>query len=148
MVGANKDFSFVNMQDIQASQQEWQTLQNQFDSYEKWSLLIKLVHISIVSLALIFSQLSLTIAVISMTIWFQDSIWKTFQSRIESRLFSIESSIRSGAPVIPCQFNSEFANNRGSTVSLIKEYLRTAVKPTVAFPHLVLLLLLFYCQFA
>jgi hypothetical protein len=124
---------------------EWTTLQNQFDSYEKYSLLVKLCNIFIFCLALFTSTLSIYVATIISVLWLQDGIWKTFQGRIEERLLYIENLMsndvlenktKNGA----FQFNSQFSENRKQGLMLIKEYLKQALRPTVAFPHVILFL--------
>lgn len=114
---------------------EWTLLQNQFDSYEKHSLIIKLVGILVFSGAYFSNKLGLITLVILLVIWFQDAIWKTFQSRIETRLLSLEQFIKNDADdAVPFQFNSEFLSSR-SLKGLIAEYIGQARRPTVAFPH-------------
>ena len=60
---------------------EWQTLQNQFDSYEKYSLMIKLAAVLLTAIAML-TQLPILIAMALIgVLWLQDGIWKTFQWR-------------------------------------------------------------------
>lgn len=132
---------------------EWQLLQNQYDSYEKYSLVIKLFSISSLLFSIAFQVPALFVILILMVIWFQEAIWKTFQARIEQRLLSIECAIKKQSNVdveavndaeIAClafQYNSEFLKYRPSTLGLVKEYCSNAVRPTVAFPHAVLVML-------
>lgn len=121
---------------------EWCLLQNQFDSYEKHSLYIKLLSIVVLLVAELLTVTSFFIVLLLMVLWLQDAIWKTFQSRIESRLLSIEKHIEENSDNGEFQFNSEFSKVRLSGFPLIKEYLSQAVRPTVAFPHIVLILML------
>lgn len=128
--------------------QEWQLLQNQFDSYEKWSLVIKLFAVGVFAMALmqlLFSPYSIMLFAI---LWLQDGIWKTFQSRIEVRLLAIESAIEKGSDINACQFNAQFLLSRPGTLGLVLAYVKSALKPTVAFPHIVLVVLsvIIYCQ--
>ena len=69
---------------------EWSLLQNQFDSYEKFSLLIKLFSVGVFIIASLSEQLNFIILILLFILWLQDAIWKTFQSRIENRLLQIE----------------------------------------------------------
>lgn len=128
---------------------EWSLLQNQYDSYEKFSLLIKLLSIGIFSTAYLLNKLEFFMLLILLTLWLQDAIWKTFQARIETRILQLEAcvSAHGGAQLsgsTAYQFNSLFLKNRPSAAGLIAEYARQAVKPTVAFPHALLLLSLAY----
>jgi hypothetical protein len=135
---------------------EWQVLQNQFDSYEKCSLFIKLFNVGILTLALGNEALGVSVVVIIFVIWLQDAIWKTYQSRIDGRLQLVEQglamdgeafSTNESEPttVIACQYNRAFAEQRPSLIGLIREYGCQACRPTVAFPHAVLVVLAVFC---
>lgn len=131
--------------------QEWTTLQDQFDSYEKFSLIIKLFSIAWLIISIILIELGLFNLCASIAIagilWLQDAIWKTFQSRIESRLLKIEASIADKAEITPCQFNREFIANRGGTVSTLVSYLKQALRPTIAYPHVVIVTMMVAVSF-
>jgi len=118
---------------------EWCLLQNQFDSYEKHSLYIKLVSVAVLLMAEMSGKIDITIAFILLVLWLQDAIWKTFQSRIEPRLFQIEKNILDENNESVCQFNSEYYKVRLKGKALIGEYLSQSIRPTVAFPHVFLL---------
>lgn len=126
---------------------EWSLLQNQFDSYEKYSLLIKLVSIVILAIAYLTHHLHFFVFILLLVLWFQDAIWKTFQARIETRLLQLEENL-SGEQSLErtdgkaYQFNSSYIKHRPDTLGLIKEYFCQAIRPTIAYPHVVLLLLL------
>ncbi len=126
---------------------EWSLLQKQFDSYEKHSLLIKLFGIGILAAAYFTSHLSIFILCLLLILWLQDAIWKTFQSRIDSRLLQLEAYLSNEHTPQHCdgvafQFNSLYLQNRPSSLGLIKEYLGQALRPTIAFPHLLLIVML------
>lgn len=121
---------------------EWCLLQNQFDSYEKHSLYIKLLSVIVLVTAEISNVISIFIVLVLVVLWLQDAIWKTFQSRIEPRLLRIEKYISETSEESAFQFNSEYHRGRLSGISLIIEYVRQSIRPTVAFPHLVLILIL------
>ncbi|MAM88722.1 MAG: hypothetical protein CME36_15565 [unclassified Hahellaceae] len=124
---------------------EWCLLQNQFDSYEKFALLLKVLNVAIVTLSLINGLASIFILALLLVVWLQDAIWKTFQARIESRLLQLETSMGGSAAaepaVTPFQFNLEYLKGRGGTLDLMVEYGRQACRPTIAYPHLVLAIL-------
>lgn len=134
---------------------EWQVLQTQYDSYEKCSLAIKLVAVML----FIFSLgLQINIgytAVVIAVLWLQDAIWKTFQSRIESRLYVVEQQLAliatNNQAQIPTeqafQFNSKFVEQRNTGLALIKEYILQAFKPTVAYPYVLLLIIILSIRF-
>ena len=128
--------------------QEWALLQTQYDSYEKYSLLIKLIHLFFAGLVVTFGSVPMSVVFIALSFWLQDGIWKTFQSRIEKRLLRLEHLIGLKQEIDEettnqaFQFNSQFLQNRGSHKELIKEYIKNALKPTVAFPHVILVFIL------
>lgn len=121
---------------------EWCLLQNQYDSYEKHSLYIKLLSVLVILAAEIADVISILIILVLVVLWLQDAIWKTFQSRIEPRLLQIEKYISEKSEESVFQFNSEYHRGRLSGTSLINEYARQSIRPTVAFPHIVLILIL------
>lgn len=118
---------------------EWLALQEQYDSYEKFSLLIKLVSV-VLSCWLLFNlQLPIWTMLILAVLWMQDSIWKTFQNRISQRLLIIEHGLSEDQSAPCMQFNSQWLASRLGGVGILLEYLKQALKPTVAFPHLVMI---------
>ena len=125
---------------------EWTLLQNQFDSYEKWSLVIKLSNIGLLSAAIFSETHSFYILLLMSILWLQDAIWKTFQSRIETRLVQVEYYLSgegdvNDADASAYQFNRLFLKTRPSNLALVLDYLRQAFRPTVAFPHALLMLI-------
>ncbi|TVO78702.1 hypothetical protein [Sedimenticola selenatireducens] len=125
---------------------EWCLLQNQFDSYEKYSLLIKLVSVVVLSAVFFSNRLSVVVLFLLLILWLQDAIWKTFQSRIENRLLQLEGYLSNkqtpeDGDSRAYQFNSVYSKSRPSTIGLIHEYLHQAIRPTIAFPHVALLLM-------
>ena len=76
---------------------EWCLLQNQFDSYEKFGLLIKLASVFVLSSAMLVDRAGPMAACILIVLWLQDAIWKTFQSRIETRLLRLEVLLAGGS---------------------------------------------------
>ncbi|MCX2981013.1 hypothetical protein EYC98_09070 [Halieaceae bacterium IMCC14734] len=132
---------------------EWTLLQNQYDSYEKHSLWIKLVALVLVTLVLLMTALNgmrvpASLLVISLSLWMQEAIWKTFQARIEARLLRLEVLLTEDAENAvngdAYQYNTAFAEQRPGTAGLVLEYVQAARRPTVAFPHIVLVALLTY----
>ncbi|MFT5504226.1 MAG: hypothetical protein ACI8XC_001941 [Gammaproteobacteria bacterium] len=121
---------------------EWCLLQNQFDSYEKHSLYIKLIGVFVLLAAEVSGVINIFILLILAILWLQDAIWKTFQSRIEIRLLRIEKFISEESKEPVYQFNSQYHKVRFSGLGLINEYALQSIRPTVAFPHIVLILIL------
>ena len=126
---------------------EWMLLQNQYDSYEKYSLVIKLLAMIVFYCSHISETIAWIIFILLAVFWLQDAIWKTFQSRIELRLLALEEALSDiqanlNNNFIAFQFNRDFLAKRPSQFGLVKEYLLQALRPTVAFPHVILIGLL------
>lgn len=130
--------------------QEWKTLQKSYDQYEFYSLMIKLFTIMLAFLSLSWGIHILLTCLFIAILWLQDAIWKTFQARIEVRLIKLESSIAKGNKqaegnvtqlAVPFQFNRDFALSRQGLFGLIKEYLSTMLRPTIAYPYILLIIL-------
>ena len=124
---------------------EWTLLQNQYDSYEKYSLVIKLVNVALFSVLVAMNSSVLLILAVVLVLWGQDAIWKTFQSRIESHLLILENSLKKAqadTQISAFQFNSLFIDKRPSSMGLMIEYAKQALRPTVAFPHILLIVIL------
>jgi len=141
---------------------EWQLLQQQNDHYETWSLIIKLVNIILLPVMITLHLPFIIIVPLLLTLWLQDAIWKTFQARGESRLLVLEKAIAKQTnrgvasegeladnseftgdtqQELPFQYNHNFLKERPSTEGLIIEYLKQALRPTIAFPHILLVVL-------
>ena len=127
--------------------QEWTILHNDHEKYERYSLLIKLVSVLVSFLALAF-DLNLIISVIFIAvIWLQDGIWKTFQARMSDRILLVEQLIKKqlkeGAAGnnedVHFQFYSDWDKSPKGIGNLLKEYMKNAIRPTVAYPYAVLI---------
>lgn len=128
---------------------EWKVLQNQYDSYEKYSLLIKCLAIILCVIGVASSLPLLYLVFIVCVLWLQDGIWKTFQSRIEQRLYIVEEYLAKvdskDDSILAFQFNRQFLASRPNSIGLIKLYVHQSLRPTIAFPYIILLpLLMFY----
>ena len=118
---------------------EWCLLQNQFDSYEKHSLYIKLSAVFATVIPWFTDTFGIIAVLILVVLWGQDAIWKTFQSRMESRLLKLEEAIAQAQESGAFQFNSQFLDGRYSGAALLGEYAKQVLRPTVAFPYVILL---------
>lgn len=123
---------------------EWEILQNQFDSYEKFSLIIKIVSVLTIASIILTKTENCLVTIFPVLFWGIDAIWKTFQDRIGIRLLIIEKAIKEISEITPFQFNLEWENNRPGILGLILEYTKMGLKPTVLFPHLGLTVILFF----
>ena len=104
------------------------------------SLLIKLFAVAVLAAAAFVDHRSPIPLALLLVLWLQDAIWKTFQSRIEVRLLQLETHLASGEANDgdAFQYNRLFADNRPGVTGLVQDYLQQAARPTVAFPHLLL----------
>ena len=122
--------------------EEWCLQQTQFDSYEKHSLAIKLMSVAVTVIGGVSNGKGTTVCIaVLLVLWLQDAIWKTFQSRIEQRLLKVEQALADNAAVTAFQFNRDFADQRRGLSGLLQEYIGQAARPTVAYPHAVLVLI-------
>lgn len=119
--------------------QEWLLLQRQHEQYEFAALALKLAAVA----GLAFGARWLVVLLLAL--WLQDAILKTFQARLGARLERVERLLREGAGEgAAMQLHSEWAASRPRGFGLLREYLLSAFRPTVAFPYLVLLPALFF----
>ncbi len=133
---------------------EWQTLHNSHEKYEHFALLIKLFAVAITAMTVIFSFSELLVLSLLATLWLQEGIWKTFQARTSARIEDIEQAItttetnlsnasgKSKSKTAAFQFYSQWESNRPTTLSLIASYIKNALKPTVIYPYLPLMLVI------
>ena len=121
---------------------EWQTLQNNHEQYEKSALLIKL---SSLAFGLAGLAASLPLLWLGLTVglcWLLEGIYKTYQARMVERLLQVEMLLQQVAPsATAMQLYTQWTNNRPGGLSLIAGYARSALRPTVAYPYLPILLL-------
>ncbi len=130
---------------------QWQTLHNDHEKYEQYALLLKSFTIVVTLTCLICSQSSFIGLLLIGILWFQEAIWKTFQSRIAAALITIEeneqilakpSSLESMS--VSVQLYSQWQKNRPSSTNLISEYIKSALKPTVVYPYLPLMAIVLF----
>lgn len=125
-------------------QNEWAIIHASIEKYESLSLLIKLLSIVVCILSIALSINELIAIFIALVLWLQDGIWKTFQKRLEMRVLFVEQRLKNEANSEGAfQLYSQWQENRLGAVSLVKEYLLNSLKPTVAYPYIVLIFLLF-----
>jgi hypothetical protein len=125
-----------------ALQQEWTTLQNNFERYESASLCIKLVAVALSYAGVAFGLEWWFVGLVVLVLWLQEGIFKTYQARLGERLLELEALMVQDAPLpgSAFQLHSRWLAARKGTVGLLAEYAASAGRPTVAFPYAVLLL--------
>ena len=107
---------------------EWLLLQKQHEQVEFAALAIKLAAVALLSLQPPFVILLLAV------LWGQEAIIKTFQSRLGERLLRLEAMLREGKGE-PMQLHTDWLARRPRGLAQVGEYLRSACRPTVAFPY-------------
>jgi hypothetical protein len=74
--------------------QQWLSLHNDHEHYERYALLIKLFAIVITLTSFVFSMPPLIITVLLVITWLLEGVWKTFQARTASAIITIEKKIK------------------------------------------------------
>ena len=123
--------------------QEWQNLHQDQERYDRYGLLIKLTATLSTLIAITF-VMALWIAILFiLVLWLQEGIWRTVQSRSNERIMAVEKALKEVANGAPSthgmQFYTEWEASRPGTAGLIKEYVVNAVRPTVAYPYVLLI---------
>ncbi len=123
---------------MSALQQEWLALQAQHERYEGWALGVKLVAFAVVVLV---PDNTLTLALLAL-LWLQEAALKTFQARLGDRLLAVEAALKSGEGAADAmQLHSNWLAHRPRGAGLVAQYLQSALRPTVALPYPLLMLL-------
>lgn len=117
--------------------QEWLTLQAQHERYEGLALGVKLV--AFVA-AVVVPDTPLAVALLAL-LWLQEGVLKTFQGRLGDRLLAVEAGLKAGEGIAPMQLHSDWQARRPRGAALLGEYLRSALRPTVALPYPLLMVL-------
>lgn len=120
-----------------ALQQEWLALQSQHERYEALALAVKLAAFLA---ALLVLDGTLALAVLAL-LWLQEAVLKTFQGRLGDRLLAIEPALKTGTDAPAMQLHSDWLARRPRGAGLLAEYLKSALRPTVALPYPLLMLL-------
>ncbi len=129
------------MNDKQANllSQEWTSLHQEHERYDRCALFIKLTAVLALLLSLGLSM-SLWLGLIFIfVLWLQEGIWRTVQARTSARLLVVEQLIKQQTEQSGMQFYSNWETSRPGTIDLIKEYISNALRPTVAYPYVILL---------
>ena len=121
--------------------EEWRTLQNNHEAYERGALLLKLAALTAFAAGYVLALPYELTGGLALLIWVQESIYRTSQARLAARLVLVEQLLHSDAPSTDaCQLHTEWLAGRPHTAGLLAEYASHALRPTVAFPYAVLLI--------
>lgn len=118
-------------------QQEWLALQAQHERYEGLALMVKLTAFAAVVLV---PDNALALPLLAL-LWLQEGVLKTFQGRLGDRLLAVEAGLKSGDGVAAMQLHSDWLTDRPSGAGLLVQYLKSALRPTVALPYPLLMAL-------
>lgn len=138
------------MQTSDAIAREWGILQRQHEHYEFVALVIKLFAVFLFAVALTLGLQDALTGLLMLVLWMQDAIFKTFQGRLGARLLELERQLADGdtGPGRAFQLHTAWHASRKGLAGLLGEYLRSALRPTVAFPYGVLLVVVLAFQAA
>lgn len=117
--------------------QEWLALQAQHERYEGLALAVKLAAIAVTLVAV---DMALCTALLGL-LWLQEAVLKTFQGRLADRLIVVETALKPGHNAPEMQLHSDWLRQRPRGAQLALQYVKSAVRPTVALPYPALMLL-------
>lgn len=121
--------------------QEWSVLQKLHERYEFAALTIKLTAVVLYFAGLVVELHGTWLVLLVALLWLQEGIFKTYQGRLGSRLLALERGLAASEPVQAFALHSDWLAQRKGLIGQLREYLGSTVRPTVAFPYLVLLVL-------
>jgi hypothetical protein len=122
---------------MNALHHEWLALQAQHERYEGLALAVKLTAFAAV---VVVSDNGLALALLAL-LWLQEAVLKTFQGRLGERLLAIEPAIAAGAEAPAMQLHAAWQAGRPRGAALLMQYLKSALRPTVALPYPLLMAL-------
>jgi hypothetical protein len=122
---------------MNALHHEWLALQAQHERYEGLALGVKLVAFAA---AVVVPDNTLALALLAL-LWLQEAVLKTFQARLGDRLLAVEAGLKAGEGVAAMQLHSDWQARRPGGGALVAQYLKSALRPTVALPYPLLMVL-------
>ena len=133
----------MNYSETSSLGHEWATLQNNYEQYERNSLLIKLGSVALFVLCLALALHVAAAVAVMLILWVQEGIFRTYQSRLGERILRVEQLLRQASPQVAyaCQLHTEWQAGRPGFGGLLAEYAKNMLRPTVAFPYVVLILM-------
>mgnify|MGYP006196226355 CR=1 FL=1 len=125
-------------------QTEWATLQQDHERHERCAVGIKIAAVALTAGAALFGYPFELAAPLIAIVWVIEAMLRTVQGRLGQRLLKVETLIADGASeYAACQLHTEWQATRPGAVGLLMEYATSALKPTVAFPYPLLIILSF-----
>ena len=120
--------------------QEWMTLQNNHEHYERGALALKVVTVVLAFALLAVNLPVLVVGLVVSALWLQEGIYRTSQRRLGQRLLVLEGLMRGDESGAPFQLHTQWQAARPGVGGLLREYIANALRPTVAYPYAVLIL--------
>lgn len=125
-------------------QTEWSTLQQDHERHERCAVGIKVAAVALTAAAALFGFPFELAAPLIAIVWVIEAMLRTVQGRLGQRLLKVEALIADGASEYAAfQLHTEWQATRPGAVGLLMEYAKSALKPTVAFPYPLLIILSF-----
>lgn len=123
--------------------QEWSILQGNHEAHERSALLLKLAAVALFALAASGAIGLVVLCSLLLILWLQEAVLKTWQSRLAARLAALEALFHRGVQDgdLAFQLHGPWLLRRTGVAGLLSEYLRSGMRPTVAFPYAALLAL-------
>lgn len=121
---------------MNALHQEWLALQAQHERYEALAMAVKLVAFAATVLV---PDNTLALALLAL-LWLQEAVLKTFQGRLGDRLLVVEAGLKAGDGTQAMQLHSDWLASRPGGTGTVAQYLKSALRPTVALPYPLLML--------
>ena len=144
---SRRDRYHCPMNNTDALNQEWLALQDQYERYESGGLHIKLFTVALMVFGLATAVPAVWLCGLVVVLWLQEGIYRTFQSRLGQRILRVEGLIRqheceasAGQQPAAFQLHSEWLAGRPGALTLVREYVARACRPTVAYPYVLILL--------
>ena len=147
-----RTFNLHIMSNPGALNQEWITLQNNFEQYEWMGLALKVFGVTVALLGVLLQLSLVVVCAVLLLVWLQEAILRTFQNRLGRRLLHLEALMAATSPEsnlgveadaqgvhkLAFQLHTQWQTLRPRGLNLVLEYAASAVRPTVAFPHVVI----------
>ncbi|MDN4503319.1 hypothetical protein QX776_12985 [Alteromonadaceae bacterium BrNp21-10] len=130
---------------MQQLQQEWLALQQQSEDIEGRCLWLKVINVVICAWCLMYT-FGAGIALVAI-VYVLEAMYKTMQSRLLDRIVTIETALAENNPIDAFQLHRQWMQHRPGMLGLVCEYAKQCLRPTVAFPHLLLVILLLFVTF-
>lgn len=124
---------------------EWSTLQRDHERHERTAVLVKVAAVFLAGTVFVVAIPAWVGLLLIAALWLQEAMLRTVQARLGDRLLRVETLMAEDPDGArgAYRFHTEWAAQRGGAGALLAEYLGAALRPTVAFPYPLLIVLVF-----